>query len=424
MPARPRLVLPLAAALAAVLTACTSPSASGPPAAATSARVVSSAGIATGPPAVAPSSSATSSSATSSEASSSGATPPAAAPSTGSRPSASTPSGPLAPVGEPTVVTSGLTAPWSIVFTAAGTPLVDERDSGRVLEVLPDGSTREVGVVEGVEHGGEGGLLGLAIGPTADGAASGTEQLYAYSTGARGNRIQRFELTGEAGSLGLGPAETILDGLPSGRIHNGGRIAFGPDGMLYAGVGETGDVDLAQDPDSLGGKILRMTPDGGVPPDNPTAGSLVYSSGHRNVQGLAWSADGRLWATEFGQNTWDELNVITPGSNSGWPVVEGAEGSEEGFADPVQQWSTDVASPSGLAVAGDTLFLANLRGEVLRAVPVADPGASTEFFTRRYGRIRDVTVAPDGSLWFLTNNTDGRGDPQDGDDRILRVGLS
>jgi glucose/arabinose dehydrogenase len=315
------------------------------------------------------------------------------------------------PVGEPTDVVTGLDAPWSVAFVG-DTALVSERDSGRVLEVLDGGSTREVATVD-AEHGGEGGLLGLAV-------AAG--QLYAYSTGPDGNRIQRFPLTGSTGSYGLGDPTTIIDGLPAAGIHNGGRLAFGPDGMLYASVGDAGQAEKAQDLGHLGGKILRLTPDGEVPADNPFPGSLVWSLGHRNVQGLAWTADGTMYASEFGQNTWDELNRITPGANYGWPVVEGIAG-RDGFVDPLQQWPTSEASPSGLAAVGGTLFMANLRGQVLRAVPVADPSTATELYDGTYGRLRAAVLAPDGSLWIVTNNTDGRGNPKAGDDRILRVEL-
>ena len=323
---------------------------------------------------------------------------------------------PVAPVGIPAAITTGLGAPWSIVFLG-NTALISERDSGRILERLADGGTREIGTVPGVQHGGEGGLLGLAIDP-----GDQTSRLYAYSTGTDGNRIQRFTVTGSAGSYALGDAETIIGQLPSARTHNGGRLAFGPDGMLYATVGDAGQSHLAQDLGAMNGKILRMTPDGAVPADNPFPGSVVYSFGHRNPQGLAWSADGTMFATEFGQNTWDELNVITPGSNYGWPMIEGAAG-QSGFVDPVQQWAPSAASPSGMTRIGGTLFIANLRGAVLRAVPVADPGTSTDYYAGEYGRIRAVTQAPDGTLWFVTNNTDGQSTPGPEDDRIMSVGL-
>jgi glucose/arabinose dehydrogenase len=316
--------------------------------------------------------------------------------------------------GTPQPVATDLDAPWSVVFRD-GTPLVSERNSGRILELAPDGSARPIGTVEGVAARGESGLLGLAVGREGS--------LFVYSTGSDGNRVQRFAVTGQPGSLSLGQPETLLDRLPSASIHDGGRIAFGPDGMLYVTAGDASQRNSAQDRDSLAGKILRMTPDGDVPADNPFPGSLVYSYGHRNPQGIAWADDGTMFATEFGQNTWDELNIIRPGANYGWPTVEGIAG-REGFVDPVQQWQPTAASPSGMAHARGTLFIANLRGQVLRSVPVSDPSTATEHFGREYGRIRDVTVAPGGQLWFLTNNTDGRGDPRAGDDRILEVPLS
>lgn len=326
------------------------------------------------------------------------------------------PTGQIALDGDTTDVVTGLEAPWSVVRTGdGGDALVSERDSAKVLELQDDGTTREVGTVDGVSHGGEGGLLGLAL---HDG------DLFVYSTADDGNRIQRFDLTGSTGSWALGDATTIIDGLPSNTFHDGGRIAFGPDDMLYASVGDAGTSTDAQDEDSLAGKILRLTPDGDVPDDNPFDGSPVWSLGHRNVQGLGWSSDGTMFASEFGENTLDELNVIEAGENYGWPEVEGEGGEDRGFVDPVQQWSTDEASPSGLTVVDDTVFVANLRGEVLRAIPADDPGTSTEYFPGEFGRIRTVLEGPSDTLWFVTNNTDGRGDPADGDDRIVSVPLS
>lgn len=324
--------------------------------------------------------------------------------------------GPQQPAGDPVDVLIGLAAPWSAVFVG-DTALVSERDTATIRELTADG-TREVGVVDGVRARGEGGLLGLAPYPS-----NAPTHLYAYFTGADDNRIVRYPLTGSAGSFGLGPVEPVFDGIIANSTHNGGRIAFGPDGMLYVTTGDAQQRDTPQDPDSPNGKILRLTPEGAVPADNPIAGNPMYSLGHRNPQGLAWDASGQLWAAEFGQNTWDELNRIEPGANYGWPDVEGIAG-QAGFVDPVQQWPTDEASPSGIAIAGDTIFIANLRGARLRAVPVDDPSGSTSYYDGRYGRLRDVVVAPDGTLWVLTNNTDGRGDPQDGDDRILGVALT
>jgi len=317
--------------------------------------------------------------------------------------------------GATTDVVTGLEAPWSVVRVGdGGDALLSERDSARILELAEDGTTREVGTVAGVRHGVEGGLLGLAL---HDG------DLFVYSTAEDGNRVQRYDLTGSAGSWRLGDATTVIDGLPANTFHDGGRIAFGPDGMLYASVGDARNRSEAQDRDSLAGKILRMAPDGSVPDDNPFPGSPVWSLGHRNVQGMGWSSDGTVFAAEFGEDTWDELNVIEPGANHGWPEVEGTGGEGRGFVDPVQQWSPDEASPSGLTVVDDTVFVANLRGEVLRAVPAADPTTSTEYLGRDLGRIRTVLEGPDDTLWVVTNNTDGRGSPRDGDDRIVSVPL-
>lgn len=318
------------------------------------------------------------------------------------------------PTGRPHVVASGLDVPWSVVFVD-GVALLSERDSARITELDDDGTLREVGTVEGVVHGGEGGLLGLAV--------DDAHHLYVYSTAQDGNRVQRYELGGSRGSFTLGAPHTVVAGLPSARNHNGGRLAIGPDGMLYVSAGDALDRSSAQDLGALSGKILRMTPDGEVPADNPFPGSLVYSYGHRNVQGLGWAQDGTMFAAEFGQDTWDELNVIVPGGNYGWPLAEGSDGAG-GFVDPVQQWPPSEASPSGLAVVGGTVFIANLRGQVLRAVPVAAPGEHVDYFAGEYGRLRAVALGPDGTLWVLTGNTDGRGSPGPDDDRILSVTLS
>jgi glucose/arabinose dehydrogenase len=336
-------------------------------------------------------------------------------------PSSSTPSpvpetGAVQPVGTPVDVTTGLVAPWSILRISDTETLISQRDDARILSVSSERSPVEVGVVAEVVPGGEGGLLGLAYLSSDDG-----DFVYAYLTAADDNRIVRMPYADGS----LGDPEVVLTGLARAGNHNGGRIAFGPDGMLYATVGDAGQPDLAQDAASLNGKILRMTPEGEVPDDNPTAGSLVYSMGHRNPQGLAWDAEGRLWAAEFGQNTWDEFNLIEPGANYGWPIVEG-QVADERFVQPVLQWATDDASPSGLAYVDGTFFLASLKGQRVWAIYVADDGSAsaTPWFVGEYGRIRDVTAGPDGSLWFLTNNTDGRGDPRDGDDRLLQVELA
>ncbi len=306
------------------------------------------------------------------------------------------------------VIASGLEAPWSIAFIAS-TPIVSERDSGRILALDTAGATSELATIAGVGAGGEGGLLGLAANERA---------LYAYVTAGDENRILRFALLDGDDGRALGDPDVVLDGIPAAGTHNGGRLAFGPDGMLYATTGDAGVPSAAQDPESLAGKILRMEPDGTLPADNPVAGSPVWSLGHRNPQGIAWAPDGTMLASEFGQNTWDELNVIEPGGNYGWPEVEGAAEDPE-FVDPVQQWQPADASPSGIAVHDGSVWIANLRGESIREVPLDDLTASKLHDAGALGRMRDVVVAPSGELWAVTNNTDGRGAPRDGDDRIV-----
>jgi len=336
---------------------------------------------------------------------------------------------PLAlPAGDPTVVAQGLTTPWSVVRLASGSALISERDTAQVKELTTAGEVRVVGTVDGVQPGGEGGLLGLAVSPAmaAGGASTSsageTGWLYAYFTGASDNRIVRFALEGAPGGYSLGAREDVLTGIAKAGNHNGGRLGFGPDGMLYATTGDAGVRNAAQDPASLNGKILRMSPTGDVPPDNPAAGSLVYSLGHRNPQGIAWDASGQLWAAEFGQDTWDELNVISPGGNYGWPVVEGAA-SDPAFINPVYQWATDDASPSGLAITRGAIYLAALKGQRLWSVTTTAGAEAKPWFERRFGRLRDAVPGPDGSLWVLTGNTDGRGVPQAGDDKLLQVAL-
>jgi glucose/arabinose dehydrogenase len=201
-------------------------------------------------------------------------------------------------------------------------------------------------------------------------------------------------------------------------------MVFGPDGLLYVGTGDAGDDDAAQDPNDLNGKILRVTPSGEPAPGNPNPRSPVYSLGHRNVQGLAFDADGRLFATEFGQNDLDEINLIEPGRNYGWPELEG-EGDTDGgrFSNPLLTWRVRDASPSGAAIIGDTLYVAALRGERIWSVPLDGSGGAGQpmVLVNTYGRIRTVVAAPDGSLWASTSNRDGRGDVREGDDRILRI---
>jgi len=334
-----------------------------------------------------------------------------------------TPAG-VAPTGTPHDVVTGLASPWSILRVSSQLTLVSERDSGVIERLTPSGALQKVGTVPGVVHDGEGGLLGLAFLEASPGTR--TSWLYAYETTASDNRIVRMTLDDQ---FALGPPHVILSGLVTANHHDGGRIAFGPDGMLYATVGDAGDTSHSQDLKSLNGKILRMTPTGDVPDDNPFPGSLIWSYGHRNPQGLAWDSHGQLYAAEFGQDTWDEFNKITKGANYGWPIVEGIA-HDPRFVDPLVQWPTDDASPSGLVYIDGTFFLAGLGGRRLWVINVDAAGAATAaaLYAGTYGRLRDVAVGPDvgslPSLWILTDNTDGRGSPHPGDDRILQVALA
>ncbi|HEY8471238.1 MAG TPA: PQQ-dependent sugar dehydrogenase [Natronosporangium sp.] len=338
-----------------------------------------------------------------------------------SRPAGSPPPPELTDVHE--VIATGLDIPWDIDFLPDGTALVTERANAQIVRVGPDSTNGELTVepvqtIEGVNPAGEGGLLGIAVSP--DYEADGL--VFIYYTTDEDNRIARLEL-GE-------PPEPILTGIPRSDNHNGGQLAFGPDGYLYASTGDAQDGDRAQDRDDLAGKILRLTVDGEPAPGNPFD-SPVWSYGHRNVQGLAWDEAGRLWATEFGNQRWDELNLIEAGENYGWPEVEGI-GEDDRYRDPEVVWETAEASCAGAAVVGRTLVTACLRGQRLWRVDLTESGtilgAPQPMLVEEYGRLRGAAMAPDGSLWISTSNLDGRLPPEQQpdpeDDRIIQLVVS
>jgi quinoprotein glucose dehydrogenase len=257
----------------------------------------------------------------------------------------------------------------------------------------------------------------------------------ARAAGRTVNRVVRLRVEGDSASLD----RIIVDNIPAATNHNGGRIAFGPDGMLYVGTGETFERALAQMPGNLGGKILRVTPDGAVPPDNPRPGSPVYTLGHRNVQGLAWHPETRaLFASEHGPSSegglraFDEINVIRAGANYGWGLMVGAPG-RPGFTDPIVAWPDVTTPPSGIAFWRGDLMVATLASQALIRISLARAGDGWQatrierwFVAQRgsrgaFGRLRDAVVGPDGALYVLTSNRDGRGAPRAGDDRILRL---
>lgn len=307
--------------------------------------------------------------------------------------------------------------PWGLVFLAGGDALVSERNSAKIIRVTPKGKKTTLGEVSGVVPPagiGEGGLLGIATAPGDE------ETLFVYCTTGSDNRVARVSLAGGR----VGKPKAVLTDIPTSTHHHGGRLLFDADGMLLVSTGDAEQSSLAQDRDSLAGKILRIRPDGRAAPGNPYD-NRTWSYGHRNVEGLAFDADGRLWATEFGDKRSDELNRIRKGRNYGWPRVEGTSDVSD-LTDPAATWSpTSSCSPAGLAIARSTAFVGALQGRCLFAVPLdgTDAGKPQAYFSGDHGRIRNAVAAPDGSLWITTSNTDGRIDPGRDDDRILRVTL-
>jgi aldose sugar dehydrogenase len=314
-----------------------------------------------------------------------------------------------------------LQVPWGVAFLADGSALVAERPTGQVVRVGTNGGTTPVGKVPGVTDQGEGGLLGLVTVPAKK--AAKTVTVYAYLTSTAGdNRVVRMTFDGTR--LGT-KATPVLTGIPAAGFHNGGLIRLGPDGKLWIGTGEAGQTQRSQNRSNLGGKILRINLDGSIPADNPFPRSPVYSLGHRNVQGLDFDSAKHPWAVEFGQNTWDELNRIVPGGNYGWPEVEGKQ-ARRGFIEPLVQWPTDDASPSGMTIVDDVAYVGGLRGERLWQVPLngTRAGKPKDYLKGDFGRIRTVVAAPDGTLWITTSNRDGRGDSGPNDDKVIRLTLT
>lgn len=319
-----------------------------------------------------------------------------------------------------TVLVKGLETPWGVAFLPDGSALVTERDTARILQVGPgtegDGlKLTEVQRLAEVEPGGEGGLLGIAVSPT----YASDKTVYVYYSTARDNRVAKLTLKGRP--------TPILTGIPRAATHDGGRIAFGPDKFLYVATGEAGTRADAENPKSLAGKILRMTTAGKPAPGNPTKSSLVWSSGLHDVQGLAWDAAKRMYATDIGQDTVDELNLIQPGRDYGWPKVEGA-GTDKKLTNPLLTWPVKESGCAGAAVLERLVVTACLRGERLW---LAETTASGTVFgqpraalTGEFGRLRTVVAAPDGSLWATTSNRDGQGKPGPDDDRIIRLVFS
>ncbi|MBI4267061.1 MAG: PQQ-dependent sugar dehydrogenase [Chloroflexi bacterium] len=312
-----------------------------------------------------------------------------------------------------------LEIPWALDFLPDNSIVFTER-VGRVRFIDNQGRllAEPLLTVADAAPRGEGGLLGIAVHPRF--AENQSVYLYyTYSDGARGlaNKVVRFKKQGSR----LVDARIIIENIPGATIHDGGRIKFGPDGFLYITAGDAAVPGLAQDSDSLAGKILRLRDDGTIPADNPFPGTPVYSLGHRNPQGLAWDAQGRLWATEHGASATDELNLIEPGQNYGWPTVRGNE-TAPGLVSPVIHSGTVTWAPSGMAHLDDSLYFAGLRGQSLfQVVTSRQPPELRRQLEGRFGRLRDVVAGPGRILYVLTNNRDGRGTPSADDDRILQI---
>ncbi len=320
--------------------------------------------------------------------------------------------------GELEIIAENLHTPWEIAFLPDGDLLVTERP-GMLKRI---GKEKRIYAIEGVEHIGEGGLLGLALHPR----FSENQWMYLYLTTKNGegliNRVERYRFAGDR----LTEKMVIIDNIPGAAYHDGGRIAFGPDGYLYVTTGDAGNPNFAQDINSLAGKILRLKDDGSIPSDNPF-GNAVYSYGHRNSQGLAWDDKGQLWATEHGRSGilsgLDELNLIEKGKNYGWSVIQGDE-TKANMESPITQSGPDETwAPAGATFWNGSVFFGGLRGEALyEANVINERNVSIKVhFRKEFGRIRAVVLGPDTFLYLITSNTDGRGEIKTGDDKIIRI---
>ena len=312
------------------------------------------------------------------------------------------------------IVAQNLTVPWEIAWLPDGDMLVTERP-GTLKRI---GANQQTYTIEGVAHVGEGGLMGMTLHPK----FGDNGWLYLYLTTGNGegliNRVERYRLEENQ----LADRQLIIGNIPGARIHDGGRLAFGPDGLLYITTGDAASPDSAQNTNSLAGKILRLTDDGRFPPDNPF-GNAVYSYGHRNPQGIAWDNRDQLWAVEHGSTAYDELNQINRGANYGWPIVRGDQ-TQEGMVSPIVFSPDDGTwAPAGLAWWNASLWFSGLRGQTLYQAKIGDNNQAElgAHYAEQFGRLRAVAVGPDGWLYFSTSNTDGRGQPNAGDDKIIRI---
>ena len=311
-----------------------------------------------------------------------------------------------------------LQTPWEITFLSDGRLLITERPG---TLVLIDADSERIQIAD-VREQGESGLLGLALHPEFD----QNRLLYIYLTyqGASSllNRVERYQFDGRV----LSDRVVIIDQIPGAGNHDGGRIEFGPDGLLYITTGDAGYGAYAQDINSLAGKILRLHDDGTIPADNPF-GNAVYSYGHRNPQGLAWDEQGQLWSTEHGPSGfgsgYDELNLIEIGGNYGWPDIQGDQ-TRDGMISPhLHSGGNETWAPGDLEIVDGVAYFTGLRGSTLYSVPLNDirPETLQRHFVSEFGRLRALRLGPDGLLYVGTSNRDGRGSIREGDDKIFRI---
>jgi aldose sugar dehydrogenase len=314
------------------------------------------------------------------------------------------------------VLAENLEVPWAIDVAEDGRVFFTER-AGRI-RVIENGTLLDPAFIS-VEQNGESGLLGLALHPD----FAENHRVYIYHTYSNGSAVFNKVVALTERDNEFIESRVIIEGIPAAAGNDGGRIKFGPDGMLYVATGDARQPDLAQNAGSLAGKILRLNPDGTVPEDNPFEGSPVYSYGHRNIQGLAWHpGTGELYASEHGAQGNDEINMIKPGANYGWPIEDC---SAERFEKPVVCFNPAIA-PAGIAIASsdslgyqNDMLLGALKAQQLRLVELS--ADSERNILTGYGRIRDVVEAPDGSLYVATSNRDGRAIAEQGDDKILKL---